>query len=937
MEGEADGRESILSRMAINDNKAGMEGLDRDKINKIILESSKGSRFYVNELKKDQQVNKRIEKMMRWKAKLTEQQIQKAQAEVEKLSAELERGRELGRVIVHVDMDAFYAAVEMRDCPELKEKPMAVGSMSMLSTSNYHARRYGVRAGMPGFIAKKLCPDLVIVPLNFDKYTAVSEQVREVFAAYDPHFVPMSLDEAYLDITEHLHERQRWPESMRSFRFSDVQLGAEIHETKNDVRVDNLSPVLFEDSPSASPTLPGADGKVEVFGTSPEEAVREMRFRIEQKTSLTASAGIAPNMMLAKVCSDKNKPNGQYRILPERPAVMDFIRDLPVRKVSGIGKVTEKMLAALDIFTCSQLRQQMAVLSLLFSETTWHHFLQISLGLGSARVERDSERKSMSTERTFGEMSDPEEQYALCRTLCRDLARDLQKEGLKGKTVTLKLKNVIFEVKTRAFTLQCAVCTEEEIFTAAKELLTAEIDHVRPQLLKLRLMGVRVSSFINSDDKRPQQKSMVGFLKIAAGSRGTESRASSRPQVAGSSESGASSSLQQPADPQSAFVGGQTFESLNKLGTEPGDTRGPQQQTFFQMAHSKRLQEQAGQETSSAFTDGRSTAKRLATDSAHNLGFFATTCQEIDKTRNAWTSSSITCAESDRKALKADTSLPTTGAVSLVTQSTNKPSLAKTQSLCVAECFTCPVCLSKVQTTDLAAFNRHIDDCLESSATGGENPQTAPGQNALQEPKRTEGKDKEVQPVSRQPSGTDPCSGSKGSFESLNKGLFRGVEEEQRPTSSSAVTATFIFENGENSGSFSSMKEKRSLVPDPGTVALVQTSEVIKRSLEENCSTLTCPVCNQPQDTSDLIVFNHHVDMCLNQEVLLGFKDAVSPQAQIDGLFPQKSKDVKRASGTRGKSKRRGSTPPPPSKKTRPTGPRLTIDKFFKGNSDQRL
>uniref|UniRef100_A0A4W4E9N5 DNA polymerase kappa n=1 Tax=Electrophorus electricus TaxID=8005 RepID=A0A4W4E9N5_ELEEL len=374
MDGTADSREGMLSRMALNDNKAGMEGLDRDKINNIILEASKGSRFYVNEVKKEQQVNERIGKMMRHKAKLTEQQIQKAQ-----LSAELEMGRELGRVIVHVDMDAFYAAVEMRDCPELKDKPMAVGSMSMLSTSNYHARRYGVRAAMPGFIAKKLCPNLVIVPLNFDKYTAVSEQVREVFAAYDPHFLPMSLDEAYLDITEHLHERQHWPESMRSYKSCDNEVPVE---------TDNLSPVLFEDSPSSSPSLPGSDGKVEVFGTSPEEAVREMRFRIEQKTSLTASAGIAPNMMLAKVCSDKNKPNGQYSILPERQAVMDFIRDLPVRKVSGIGKVTEKMLAALDIFTCAQLGQQMRVLSLLFSETSWHHFLQISLGLGSTRIER---------------------------------------------------------------------------------------------------------------------------------------------------------------------------------------------------------------------------------------------------------------------------------------------------------------------------------------------------------------------------------------------------------------------------------------------------------------------------------------------------------------------------------------------------------------------
>lgn len=430
--------EDFLSRMALNDNKAGMEGLDRDKINKIIMETSKGSRFYENELKREQQVNQRIEKMMLQKAKITEEQLKKAQTQVERVTSELERRRDLDRVIVHVDMDAFYAAVEMRDCPELKDKPMAVGSMSMLSTSNYHARKFGVRAAMPGFIAKKLCPDLVIVPTNFDKYKAVSEEIREIFAEYDPHFQPMSLDEAYLDFTDHLEQRKSWPESSRTHHFCASQTTTddphkEVHQnTVEDTR--DLSPVLFEDSPSTSPALPSSGGLAaagEVFGTSVEEAVREMRFRIEQKTRLTASAGIAPNMMLAKVCSDKNKPNGQYRLPPTREAVMDFIQNLPVRKVSGIGKVSEKMLNALGISTCSHLGQQMALLSLLFSETAWTHFMQVSLGLGSTYIPRHEERKSMSTERTFKELSRAEEQFALCKTLCEDLAEDMKKEGLK--------------------------------------------------------------------------------------------------------------------------------------------------------------------------------------------------------------------------------------------------------------------------------------------------------------------------------------------------------------------------------------------------------------------------------------------------------------------------------------------------------------------------
>uniref|UniRef100_A0A8C6P4L1 DNA polymerase kappa n=1 Tax=Nothobranchius furzeri TaxID=105023 RepID=A0A8C6P4L1_NOTFU len=416
---------NFLSRMALNDNKAGMEGLDRDKINKIIMDTSKGSRFYESELKREQQVNQRIEKMMLQKAQITEQQLKKAQTQVDKMVSELEKTCDLSRVIVHVDMDAFYAAVEMRDCPELKERPMAVGSMSMLSTSNYHARKYGVRAAMPGFIAKKLCPDLVIVPPNFNKYRAVSDEIREIFSDYDPHFQPMSLDEAYLDFTAHLEQRQSWPESSRTHRYRSQSL----------------------------------------------------------------ATGIAPNTMLAKVCSDKNKPNGQFRLLSTRGAVMDFIQDLPVRKICGIGKVNEKMLKALGITTCSHLQQQMALLSLLFSETSWHYFMQISLGLGSTHIPRHEERKSMSTERTFKELSKPEEQFSLCRKLCEDLAEDLKKEGLKGKTVTLKLKNVNFEVKTRAQTLPYPVATAEDVFAVAKDLLKMEIENESPQPLRLRLMG----------------------------------------------------------------------------------------------------------------------------------------------------------------------------------------------------------------------------------------------------------------------------------------------------------------------------------------------------------------------------------------------------------------------------------------------------------------
>lgn len=522
-------KDDLLLRMGLNDNKAGMEGLDKEKINKIIMEATKGSRFYGNELKKEKQVNKRIENMMQQKAQITSQQLREAQLQVDRFAMEIEHRRDLNNTIVHVDMDAFYAAVEMRDNPELKDKPIAVGSMSMLSTSNYHARRFGVRAAMPGFIAKRLCPHLIIVPPNFDKYRAVSEEVKEILAEYDPNFMAMSLDEAYLNITKHLQERQSWPEDKRSYFIKTgdwAEYGAKEVNKLSECKDEPVSPLLFEDSP---PDLqpPGNPSQVNfeeqnnpqiprksvVFGTSAEEVVKEIRFRIEQKTTLTASAGIAPNTMLAKVCSDKNKPNGQYQILPNRQAVMDFIKDLPIRKVSGIGKVTEKMLKALGIITCTELYQQRALLSLLFSETSWHYFLRISLGLGSTHLARDGERKSMSVERTFNEINKAEEQYSLCQELCSELAQDLQKEGLKGRTVTIKLKNVNFEVKTRASTVSSVVSTAEEIFAIAKELLRTEIDADFPHPLRLRLMGVRVSSFPSEEDRKHQQRSIVGFLQ----------------------------------------------------------------------------------------------------------------------------------------------------------------------------------------------------------------------------------------------------------------------------------------------------------------------------------------------------------------------------------------------------------------------------------------
>ncbi|KAM4708222.1 DNA polymerase kappa [Discoglossus pictus] len=867
----APGNEAFQFRMGLNDNKAGMEGLDKEKINKIIMDATKGSRFYDNELKKDQQVNQRIEKMMQQKAQLTSQQLKKAQIQVDKLVLQLEQRRDLSRVIVHVDMDAFYAAVEMRDSPDLKDKPMAVGSTSMLSTSNYLARRYGVRAAMPGFIAKRLCPNLIIVPPNFDKYRAVSKEVREVLAAYDSNFLPLSLDEAYLDITDHLEERVSWPEDKRRYfiRKGTAYPPAQCEDDQC------TSPVLFEDSP---PLFVGQNvileqdtneenanllqGQEVVFGISAEEAVKEMRFRIEQKTKLTASAGIAPNMLLAKVCSDKNKPNGQYRIPHDRQAVLDFVKDLPIRKVPGIGKVTEKMLKALGITTCTDLYQQRALLSLLFSEISWHNFLNISLANGSTHVEKDGERKSISTERTFSEISSAEELYGVCLELCKDLAQDIKKEGLKGKTVTLKLKNVQFEVKTRATTVISAVSTEEEIFSVAKEILSAEMDLAAPEPLRLRLMGVRVSGFLNEEEKKHQQKSIINFLR------------------AGTSTSGGSL-----AHHEKPIQDMQAPEKAAQATQAPV----PHRESFF---NKKRA------------------ARQLET-------------QELSRENCVF--------ENKIEPMKASSS------------SEEGKKIAELEQISQAPSLTCPVCFQEQSGWDLEGFNKHIDECLSRTPLSNvfetvEKPEEEPvlrSNNVIQ----IENIDNVVckNNLKNKPA-------HRRLFNKLGNCVLDDdevtVDKSQDMDREIQISPNHcILSEAEQSNTHDNEMHSENIVGG-NPKELIQKNDNIDDA--QPCSSLAleeptfiCPVCNLKQNTTDLLVFNRHVDICLNEGIIQELKQGNSIPRKSDPVPNSKNIGSPGKRNLSLKSTSRAKRPGvvcqnPVSKKPKPNRSTNTIDKFFK-------
>lgn len=233
---------------------------------------------------------------------------------------------------------------------------MAVGSKSMISTANYEARKFGVRSAMPGFIALRLCPQLIFVPCDFAKYRAASDEIRHIFRRYDPDFETGSLDEAYLNIT-------------------DI---------------------------------------VQIRDEKASEIARELRETVLNETGLTCSVGIAPNCMLAKVASDQNKPNGQYEIAANENTILEFLKTLPVRKVSGIGRVSEQMLKAIGIEMCSDLIEKRGIIGGLFSKSSSESFLEIGLGIGRTQKHEplspgDIGRKGMSCERTFHATSNKSE------------------------------------------------------------------------------------------------------------------------------------------------------------------------------------------------------------------------------------------------------------------------------------------------------------------------------------------------------------------------------------------------------------------------------------------------------------------------------------------------------------------------------------------------
>lgn len=321
------------------------------------------------------------------------------------------------RKIIHVDMDAFYASVEQLDNPELRGKAIAVGGSSargVVSAASYEARKFGVRSAMSGAMARKLCPELIFVRTNFDRYKEVSKQIRKIFFEYTDLVEPLSLDEAYLDVTENK-----------------------------------------KGNPSAT-----------MIAT-------EIRKKIKEKTGLNASAGISVNKFVAKIASDINKPNGQKTISPEE--AVPFLETLDVKKFFGVGKVTKEKMYRLGIFTGTDLKaRSLEFLEENFGKSGGFYY-NVVRGIHNSKVKPSRTQKSLAAEHTFSE-NISSEIFMLERLeeIAAEVENRLKAKKLAGKTVTLKIKYRDFTLQTRSKTLPLFIASKELILEVVKELLFQE-------------------------------------------------------------------------------------------------------------------------------------------------------------------------------------------------------------------------------------------------------------------------------------------------------------------------------------------------------------------------------------------------------------------------------------------------------------------------------
>ena len=358
------------------------------------------------------------------------------------------------RKIIHVDMDAFFAAVEIRDNPEYRGKPIIVGgkpdSRGVVSTCSYEARKYGIHSAMPSFMAYKLCPHAIFVRSRFDAYREASEQVKEIFYEYSDLVEPVSIDEAYIDVTEN----------------------------KKDI-------------------------------ASATQIAIEIRRNIFNKTRLTASAGVSYNKFLAKIASDMNKPDGLMVVTPLK--ARQVLEKLPIGKFHGIGKASEKKMIMLGIRTGKDLKECTLQELMKHFGKVGSYYYNIVRGIDDREVITERIRKSLGHERTFAkDISDVNKMVEILTKLSEKISKQMQEKKFKAKTLTLKIKYANFDLVSRSKTLDISFNKEDIISHLGRKMLLETLGHK----CKIRLLGLSVSNLEWEDDRNDKQEILTFYKKM---------------------------------------------------------------------------------------------------------------------------------------------------------------------------------------------------------------------------------------------------------------------------------------------------------------------------------------------------------------------------------------------------------------------------------------
>ncbi|CDW84079.1 dna polymerase iv kappa [Stylonychia lemnae] len=418
-----------------------LDSPEQERINKIIEQTARTSEYYLKEESKKKECLIRIKRFRNKIQTLSSNTIQwqKTRELVSGLLQRYEKDRYIDRTWIYIDMDMFFAAVEIRDDPSLNDKPVAVFDNKMIMTANYVARKSGVHSGMPKFIGEKLCKDIEFRKANYSKYRQISDEFKGILSQYDQKLESQGLDEVSVDVTEFLQKNN----------------------------MDHM------------------DGRI-FLG-------EKIRKEIYDSTQLTASCGIACNKLLAKICSGIKKPNGMTYLDFDQEVISNFMRNLPIDKLMGIGKVHQRVLTGLGILTCKDMVDKATEIYVNYNESQFQFFLKSALGV-DRNYHEDTIQKSIGVSQTFKPIVDKKDHEDKVKAMAIELYERLLESQLVAKTLTLELKTSKFNIKQRSTTFHQYIQEKNDIVRASEELLNVMWPINEP----VRLIGIRGST--NSDE-----------------------------------------------------------------------------------------------------------------------------------------------------------------------------------------------------------------------------------------------------------------------------------------------------------------------------------------------------------------------------------------------------------------------------------------------------